>query len=81
MQEWALSHAQRLPIEGLEVPIAPPEYVIVRKLEYFREGGSEKHLRDIAAMLRHLGERIDRERLDSVVAELGLMQQWNRVPR
>jgi len=27
--------------------VAAPEYVIVRKLEFFREGGSEKHLRDI----------------------------------
>jgi len=26
---------------------APPEYVILRKLQYFREGGSEKHLLDI----------------------------------
>jgi hypothetical protein len=31
--------------------LAPPEYVIVRKLELWREGGSEKHLPDVRAMV------------------------------
>jgi len=30
---------------------APPEYAIVRKLDYYREGHAEKHVRDIRAML------------------------------
>jgi len=42
------------------ITLAPPEYVIVRKLEYYREGGSEKHLRDIRAMLAVSGELLDR---------------------
>ena len=37
--------------------LAPAEYVIVRKLEYYREGGSEKHLRDIRSMLAVSGDR------------------------
>ena len=31
--------------------VAPPEYVVVRKLEFYREGRSAKHLRDIRSML------------------------------
>ncbi len=34
-------------VDDLEVAVAPVEYVIVRKLEYFREGRSGKHVRDI----------------------------------
>ena len=37
----------------MQLPVAPPEYVIVRKLQFYHEGGSEKHLRDISAMLRN----------------------------
>lgn len=32
--------------------LAPSEYVVLRKLEYFREGGSTKHLFDIRAIIR-----------------------------
>jgi hypothetical protein len=37
--------------EGEIITLAPPEYVILRKLEYAREGRAEKHLRDIRALL------------------------------
>src|SRR5262245_5939807 len=47
VQAWGLRHIRRMQYRGEAVVVAPPEYVIVRKLEYFREGGSEKHLRDI----------------------------------
>lgn len=48
---WGLARARRLEVEGQVLVVAPPEYVIVRKLEYYREGGSEKHLRDIRSIL------------------------------
>ena len=50
--------------------------MIVRKLEFFREGGSEKHLLDIAAMLRVSSELLDHDRLESWIARLGLEEQW-----
>ncbi len=39
--------------------IAPPEYVILRKLEYYREGGSQKHLDDIIGILDISPEEVD----------------------
>lgn len=42
---------------------AHPEDVILGKLLYYREGGSDKHLRDIAGMLQISRELIDRDRL------------------
>ena len=61
--------------------VAPPEYVIVRKLEYFREGGSEKHLRDIRAMWSISGEQIDRAALNEWIHRQGVAEQWAQAIR
>jgi len=59
--------------------LAPPEYVIVRKLEYFRDGGSDKHLRDIRGMLNISNEQIDRAALDEWIKLQGVEQEWKKV--
>lgn len=58
---------------------AAREDVIIGKLWYYREGGAEKHLRDIAAMLQVSGEEIDRAYIDHWVQELGLGEEWQAV--
>lgn len=67
------------PVANLEANLAAPEDVIIKKLEYYREGGSEKHLRDIAGMLKVSGERIDRDYLADWCARLGLADAWAAV--
>ena len=79
LHAWAFRNARVFPISGNEIRIAPPEYVIVRKLEYYREGGSEKHLRDIRAMLSVSGEIIDRAVLAEMVQQRGLVSEWHRI--
>lgn len=76
--EW---FAQRRAIEvaGRKLWFATPEAVIVHKLRFHREGGSEKHLRDIRSMLAVSGEQIDRARIEDAVAKLGLAEQWRKV--
>jgi hypothetical protein len=44
--------------------------------EYYREGGSEKHLRDIRSMLAISGEQIDRATLNDWIQRRGLQPQW-----
>ena len=39
--------------------LCPPEYVILWKLAFFREGGAEKHVQDIVGVLRVMGEELD----------------------
>jgi hypothetical protein len=58
--------------------VAPPEYVILRKLEFWREGGSEKHLRDVRAMVA-AGLPLDRAFLDTELRQRGLEAAWGRV--
>jgi len=73
---WAFRRKQQVQFEGETVVLAPPEYVIVRKLEYYREGGSQKHLRDIRSMLAVSGDQLDQAELDQWIQRLGLEQQW-----
>lgn len=79
LHRWALAHVRTLDLGGLTIRVAPIEYVIVRKLEYYREGGSDKHLRDIRGMLEVSAEAIDRAQLDRLIAERALAPQWQRV--
>ena len=73
--EW-FSRRRSLPIGGRQLWFAIPEAVIIHKLRFFHEGGSEKHLRDIRGMLAVSGGEIDRALLDRAVAELGLAEAW-----
>jgi len=56
---WALTHRRRIDVEGVAIWLAPLEYVVVRKLEYFRASGSDRHLRDVAMMLRVSAPLVD----------------------
>jgi len=59
--------------DGSSEPFAAPEDVILKKLEYFREGGSEKHLRDIRSIIAVQGaDRIDWDYLESWARRLGV---------
>jgi hypothetical protein len=79
LHAWALARTRRLDIDGEPIVLAPPEYVIVRKLEFFREGGSEKHLRDIRSILATSPDQVDRGEMERLVSERGLQEAWSRV--
>lgn len=79
LHRWALQHRRALELDGVTVQIAPVEYVIVRKLEYYREGKSSKHLRDIRGMLDVSGPMIDHAKLAQLVQERGLADAWAAV--
>ena len=79
VHDWAFRHAREYSIGGLRVRLAPPEYVIVRKLEFYREAGSEKHLRDIRSILAVSGDQLDRGVLADWIRRRGLEAQWSAV--
>lgn len=81
LHAWAFGHARKIPFRGEEIWVAAPEYVIIRKLEFFREGGSEKHLRDIKSMLAVSQKLIDFSELEARIQYWGLAEQWGRVKR
>lgn len=77
LTRWAFAHRQKIPFDESIVWVAPPEYVVIGKLEFFREGGSEKHLHDIRGMLK--GTEIDRAFLEKEIAKRGLQEAWRAV--
>src|SRR5690242_1673998 len=74
-----LARARRLEVEGQVLVVAPPEYAILHKLEYYREGGSEKHLRDIRSMLDTSPKAINIAELEQQIAARGLQEAWRQV--
>jgi hypothetical protein len=61
------------------VVFASPEDVIIKKMEYYREGGSEKHLRDITGVLKMQGDKIDRPYILYWAQKLQLIPVWEKV--
>ena len=76
LHRWALKNRQAITVGTERVWVAPPEYVILRKLQYLRDGASDKHRADIRAMLESLGERLDRGTLHNEIEALGLAREW-----
>jgi hypothetical protein len=60
---------------------ASPEDVIIKKMEYYKLGGSEKHLRDIAGIFKISGESIDRDYISQWANKLDLNEIWDMLKR
>jgi len=67
------------PIEGTLVNISSPEDVIIMKMKYFKEGESEKHIRDITSMLKISGDSIDRGYVEKWAEKLNLRDIWKAI--
>lgn len=76
LNAWGFRNKRNATYEGVETVFAPPEYVIVRKLEYYREGRSEKHVRDIRSMLAVSGDQIDHAALQEWIGRRGVQAEW-----
>ena len=76
LHEWALGNRKSVEIEGETFWMAPPEYVILRKLEYYEEGGSEKHLRDIAGIIEISSAEVDFKSLKEKIDAMHLNREW-----
>ena len=78
LHEWALGNRNSVEIEGETFWMAPPEYVILRKLEYYGEGGSEKHLRDIAGIIEISSAEVDFKSLKEKIEAMHLEREWQQ---
>lgn len=65
--------------EGSEANFASPEDVIIKKMECYKEGASEKHIRDIMGMLKISGEIIDLRYISIWAERLSLADIWRTV--
>ncbi len=65
--------------ETSSAEFAAPEDVIIKKLEYYQKGGSDKHLRDIVGMMKISESLIDVAYLNDWTERLGLSDLWKSV--
>jgi len=74
---WGFENKKRVElIAKEEVWVAPPEYVILKKLIFFKEGGSQKHIEDIKGMLEVSGDQINASLIEKWAPKLGLSEGW-----
>ncbi len=63
-------------LPGIEGWVASPEDVIIKKLAYYHEGRSEKHLLDIRGVLLHT--HVDLAYVEHWVSALNLGTHWEK---
>jgi len=69
------------PAESYQANFASPEDVIIKKMEYYKEGGAEKHLRDITGILKISGEMVDKDYIAEWSRQLELTEIWDAIQR
>ncbi|MBI2517688.1 MAG: hypothetical protein HYV95_12360 [Opitutae bacterium] len=78
LHAWALPRQRRLRWNTrLEIAVAPPEYVVLRKLEFYREGRSAKHPADIRAIRDVTG--VDEAVMAPWLERMGLAALWQEI--
>jgi hypothetical protein len=78
LHAWALPLRRRIRwSDDIEVHVAPPEYVVIRKLEFYREGRSAKHPVDIRAIVETTG--VDEAAMATWLARLNLFPLWQEI--
>jgi hypothetical protein len=65
--------------DGWDASFSSPEDAIIKKMEFFHAGGSDKHLRDIAGVLTTSGSQIDTAYIDQWATTLGLTEIWQAI--
>ena len=75
-QLWALGNVRNIDFYGGTIPIAPIEYVIIKKLEFYKEWKAQKHINDIKAMLQISQSLIDNHQLKNYITLFGLHKEW-----
>lgn len=80
LHAWALPRRRRMRwSESGEIAVAPPEYVVLRKLEFYREGRSAKHPADIRAIREITG--VDEVAMAPWLERMGLNALWEEMKR
>jgi hypothetical protein len=67
------------PAESYMASFAAPEDIIIMKMQYYRDGGSEKHLRDITGILKVSRDEVDLNYIADWSRRLDLKDVWEMI--
>lgn len=77
-----VEHARSFPTaRGGTARFCPAEDLVLQKLRSYDQGGSDKHLRDIASIVQTQGLEFDRARVTSDAEQMGLGSLWSAIVR
>ena len=66
-------------ILGQKIFFTSPEDLILSKLKWFKESGSNRHLEDAESVLKISGEDLDMEHLKKWAEKLGVMDEFGKM--
>lgn len=66
------------PSKDFTATFSSAEDVILKKMEYYREGGSDKHLRDIASVMK-LNNNLDLDYVARWAEQLDVIDIWRSI--
>ena len=72
---------QPVSVQGISLFVASAEDVVVSKLEWAKLAQSQRHIEDVAGMLKMRGDSLDRAYLEKWILELGLKAEWSAAQR
>ncbi|HEX2837702.1 MAG TPA: hypothetical protein VHN77_06200 [Phycisphaerales bacterium] len=76
-EELILQRRRRVSVaDGPDVWMISPEDLVLAKLMFYDEGRSQKHLTDIAGILRSQGPRLDTSYVDEWADKLDVWMHW-----
>lgn len=78
LQRFARARRVR-PEPDYEASFASPTDIILSKMLFYQQGGSDKHIRDIAGVFKVSGDEVEMEHLEKWVEKLGLEEVWAEV--
>ena len=67
------------PAESYIASFAAPEDIIIMKMQYYRDGGSEKHLRDITGILKVSRDEVDLNYIADWSRRLEVTDVWEMI--
>ncbi len=77
LQNWGMKNRKVVKVDSEEIWLAPPEYVILKKLEFYREGRSPKHVRDVRSIVEARGSDLDMEFITERIRSMNLAEVWS----
>jgi len=80
LQAWAFEHRRVLNFDEFRrASYMPPESVILAKLRAYQEGGSTRHLDDVAGILRTSGRELNLDYVGREAARMEVFGTWREL--
>ncbi len=76
---WGMERIKKIEFQGITLSVAPPEYVILRKLEYYKEGHPDKHLTDVKNILKNSYALLNIPFIEAYCSAHELSPLWKKV--